>query len=76
VPRYLHLLTADPAPLAGAIIARQGAEPDAHVTVVLLADAPAPALPGGVAVARLGEAGLDHAALLALIFASDSVTVW
>jgi len=74
--RYLHLLKSDSAPLAGAVIEGTGREPDSLVTVVLLDDAPPPALPDGARVMRLGDPAPDYSRLLDLIFESDRVICW
>jgi hypothetical protein len=73
---YLHLLKADAAPLAAAGIAASRAEPGAAVTVVLLDDGPAPPLPEGVRLRRLGAGDLDYAGLVDLIFDHDHVVAW
>jgi hypothetical protein len=75
MPSYLHLLKGDSIPLAGPVIERQGREPGAAVTVVLLDGAPPPSLPPGVRVHRLGS-DLDYPGLLELIFAHDHVAAW
>ena len=74
--RHLHLLKPDAGPLAGPVIASDAGSGDVAVTVVLLDGAAAPALPAAARVLTLGANGLDHAALLNLIFESDRVTVW
>jgi hypothetical protein len=74
--RHLHLLKPDAGALAASVIETDARAADAAVTVVLLDGAPAPRLPAGARVLTLGENGLDHAALLALVFESDRVTVW
>jgi hypothetical protein len=73
---YLHLLKADSAPLAPAVIASSLREADARITVVVLDGSAAPALPGGVPVRRLAPGDLDHAGLLDLIFSHDHVVTW
>jgi hypothetical protein len=73
---FLHLVKADSAALAGAVIEANLREADARVTVVLLTGAAAPALPAGVAVRRLAPGDLDYAGLLDLIFAHDHVLTW
>jgi hypothetical protein len=73
---FLHLVKADSAALAGAVIESNLREADARVTVVLLDGAPAPALPAGVAVRRLVAGDLDYEGLLDLIFAHDHVVTW
>jgi len=74
--RHLYLLTTEASPLAVAAIASAARQPDASVTVVLPDGMPEPALPGGARVLRLGAGGLDHGALLELIFSSDHVIAW
>jgi hypothetical protein len=76
MPSLLHLVSADAGPLAAPVIERTAGEPDTAVTVVLLDGAGAPTLPPTVRVLRLGSGGLDYAALLDLIFASDRVIAW
>jgi hypothetical protein len=76
VPRYLHLLKSDSGALALPVIERVRRDPGASVTVVLLHGLPAPALPPGVEVRRLGEGDLDYAGLLDLIFDADHVVAW
>jgi hypothetical protein len=71
--RYLHLVRADAAPLAGPVIARP--EGGSEVTVVVLDGSAPPPLPEGARLLRLGE-GLDYAGLLDLIFESDHVIAW
>jgi hypothetical protein len=71
----LHLLKEAGLATALPVIERQSGEPDRRLTVVLLHGAPAPPLPDGVAVRRLGS-DLDYAELLDLIFASDHVIAW
>ena len=73
---HLHLLRADSMPLAAPVIAEVSRRPDQSVTVVVLDDSPAPALPPAVRLRRLGEAGLDYSRLLDLIFAADHVAAW
>jgi hypothetical protein len=73
---YLHLLRADSSPVALPLIAEQAGQEPGGVVVVQTDDAPAPALPAGVALHRLGHGDLDHDALLDLIFASDHVIAW
>jgi len=73
--RFLHLIKSDSPPLAAEVAARNLSEPGGEVTVVLLAGAAAPSVPGGVAVKRLGV-DLDYGQLLDLIFASDHVVTW
>ncbi len=75
MPRVLHLVKREAAPLAAAVIARSLDDPDASVTVVLLDGGPAPGLPGTTPVRRLGG-DLDHDGLLDLIFAHDHVISW
>ena len=76
MPSHLHLLKADSGLLAAPVIESAARQPHTSVTVVLLDDTGAPALPPGVRVLRLGAGGLDHAALLDLIFESDHVISW
>ena len=72
--RVLHILKGEHAAQALAVIEPQVVAGDA-VTVALLADAEAPALPASVAVRRVpGDASYDD--LLTLIFESDSVVTW
>jgi hypothetical protein len=71
----LHLVKADSAPVAPAVIAEEAGGPDTSVTVVLLDDTPAPALPATTRVRRLGH-DLDHDGLLELIFSHDRVVSW
>lgn len=73
---FLHLIKGDSAALAGAVIETALRETDAQLTVVLLDDGPAPALPAGVAVRRLAPGDLDYAGLLDLVFAHDHVITW
>ena len=72
--KALHLLPGGDCPLALPAMAQQLRDPDTAVTVVLLHDAPAPALPDGVAVRRIGD--LTYSQLLDLIFESDQVIIW
>ena len=72
--KALHLLTGGDCPLALPAIEQQLREPDTAVTVVLLHDAPVPALPDGVAVRRIED--LTYSGLLDLIFESDQVITW
>ena len=78
--RVLHLLKGDSSSAALPVIERQSRESGAEVTVVLMHEAPAPALPAGVIVHRLAENGsegsLTHSQLLDLIFQADSVISW
>lgn len=76
MPAFLHLLKADSAGLAASVVASNRREADSRVTVVLLEDTPAPALPAGVAVRRLADGDLDYKGLLDLIFAHDHVITW
>jgi hypothetical protein len=71
--RFLHLLKRDSSPLAATVVEKNGREPGAEVTVVLLDDAVEP--PAHVSVRRLGG-DLDYRQLLELIFASDHVVSW
>jgi hypothetical protein len=73
---HLHLLTVEASPLAVAAIASAAGQPEASVTVVLLDGVPEPPLPAGARVLRLGAGGLDHGALVELIFSSDHVISW
>jgi hypothetical protein len=73
---FLHLVKADSAALAGAVIESNLREVAARVTVVLLDGAPAPSLPSGVAVRRLAPGDLDYVGLLDLVFAHDHVITW
>ncbi|HEX9747901.1 MAG TPA: hypothetical protein VGB86_05785 [Methylomirabilota bacterium] len=73
---FLHLVKADSAALAGAVIESNLREADARVTVVRLDGAAAPSLPAGVAVRRLAPDDLDYAGLLDLVFAHDHVITW
>jgi hypothetical protein len=73
--RALHLVTGGPpGPLAEATIARQVAAGDA-VTVVLLGEAGARALPPEVTVERL-DGRFGYAELLDLVLGADQVTAW
>ena len=74
--KFLHLLKGDAGAIAVPVIRENSREPGVDVTVVLLHGAPDPSLPPGVRVRRLGEDGLDYAALLDLIFDSDHVVTW
>jgi len=76
VAAFLHLLRRDSSPAALPVIAAQARAGAEAVMVVQLDDAPAPALPDGVAWRRLGPGDLDHASLLDLVFASDHVIAW
>ena len=72
----LHLLKRDSPAAAVPTIVAQCGDADARVTVVLLdPSVPAPALPAGASVRRLG-ADLDHSALLDLIFDHERVVAW
>jgi hypothetical protein len=71
--RFLHLLKRDSPSMAATVAEKNGREPGAHVTVVLL-DGTLPA-PAGVTVKRLGR-DLDYGQLLDLIFESDHVVTW
>jgi hypothetical protein len=73
---FLHLLTPDAPSLALPVIEQNRREPDARITVVLLAGAAPPALPADVAVRRMAEGDLDYSSLLDLIFAADHVIAW
>jgi hypothetical protein len=73
---FLHLLKADSAALAGAVIESNLRESDARLTVVLLDDTPAPVLPAGATVRRLAPGDLDYAGLVDLIFAHEHVITW
>ena len=73
--KALHLLTGGDCSLALPAIAQQLRDPDTAVTVVLLHDAPVPALPDGVAVRRIDQ-DLTYGELLDLIFESDQVITW
>ena len=73
----LHLLRKDSTSLALPVIERAAAaSPGADITVVLLDSAPAPALPSGICLRRLGAGDLDYSALLDLIFEVDHVVAW
>ena len=74
--RFLHILKGNPASLAEPVIAEHCRQSGADVTVVLLEDAPLPALPPSARVRRLAEGDLDYASLLDLIFESDHVVTW
>lgn len=76
MPTQLHLVKADSCPLAAPVIETAARQPATTVTVVLLDEAHPPALPAGVRVLRLGDAGLDYPRLLDLIFEHDRVMVW
>ncbi len=69
----LHLLKAAASPLAIETIRQQITAGD-RVTVVLLDEAPAPAL-ADVPVRRVPDE-LDYAHLLDLVFEADQVIVW
>ena len=73
---FLHLVKADSAALAGAVIESNLREADARVTVVLLDGTAAPSLPSGVTVRRLAPGDLDYVGLLDLVFAHDHVITW
>jgi hypothetical protein len=73
---YLHLLKTDSSPSALGVIAEQARDGASKVVVVLTDQAPAPSLPPEVTRHRLGPGGLDHDALLDLIFSSDRVIAW
>jgi hypothetical protein len=73
---YLHLLRSDSSPAALPVISEQAREGARRVVVVQMDDAPAPLLPPEVTRHRLGPGGLDHDALLDLIFSSDHVIAW
>ena len=73
--KALHLLTGGDCPLALPAIERQLRDPDTAVTIVLLHEAPVPALPDGVAVRRIDQ-DLTYGELLDLIFESDQVITW
>ena len=70
----LHLLKADPTPLAVATIARQLAAGD-RVSLALLEGAPRPAHVEGTTVYGVPEE-LGYRELLELIFAADQVITW
>ncbi len=72
--KALHLLTGGDCPRALPAIEQHLRDPDTAVTVVLLHDAPVPALPDGVAVRRIED--LTYSELLDLIFESDQVITW
>ncbi|HVQ75887.1 MAG TPA: hypothetical protein VMT79_10160 [Candidatus Binatia bacterium] len=72
----LHLLRADSSAAALPAIAEGARDQSQHIIVVLTDGAPPPPLPAGIACHRLGPGGLDHAALLDLIFTSDRVIAW
>ena len=76
MPRFLHLLKADSAAVAAAIIEETCRQPGADVTVVLLDGTTPPTLPARVHIRRLGEGDLDYSSLLDLIFESDHVMSW
>jgi hypothetical protein len=73
---FLHLIKADSAALASAVIESNLREALARVTVVLLDGTTTPSLPSGVTVRRLAPGDLDYAGLLDLIFAHDHVITW
>jgi hypothetical protein len=73
---YLHLLRSDSSPAALPVIAEQARDTASRVVVVQTDDAPPAALPVEVTRHRLGPGGLDHDALLDLIFSSDHVVAW
>lgn len=72
--QVLHLFKGDHAAEAAAVISPQVAGGD-QVTVALLGDAAAPALPTGVTVHRV-PAELSYERLVEMIFASDHVVTW
>ena len=72
----LHLLKRDASPLAAPVINAMRRKTEHPVTVVLLADAVAPALAPDITVRRLADGDLDYAALLDLIFEADRVITW
>ena len=76
MPRHLHLVGPDAAPLAGPVIAAEAREPDTLVTVALLDGADGPELPPGVSVVSVEPGEVGYEALLDMIFASDQVTSW
>jgi hypothetical protein len=76
VATHLHLLRADSSPAALPVIAEQARDETSRIVVVQTDGAPAPPLPPGVTGLRLGPDGLDHNALLDLIFTSDDVIAW
>jgi hypothetical protein len=74
---FLHLLKRDSPPLARAVIAAQGRDAGACVTVVLLGDIDALDVPPGVTIRRLAPGrDLDYSDLLDLIFEADHVLTW
>ncbi len=70
----LHLLRGTRPSLAPDVVRRQVAAGD-DVTVVLLGEAPPPALPAGVVVRR-APSELAWREVVELIFAADHVTAW
>jgi hypothetical protein len=72
----LHLLRAESSPAALPVIAEQARDQASRIVVVQTDGAPPPPLPPGVTGLRLGVDGLDHDALLDLIFTSDDVIAW
>lgn len=82
----LHLVKDPRLPIARETIRRQVEDPDTRVTVVLLPQAPAAALPPADRVYRLGappageEASpyptITHDQLLDLLFEADTVVAW
>ncbi|HLC41316.1 MAG TPA: hypothetical protein VJO34_06775 [Methylomirabilota bacterium] len=80
MPSVLHLLKADSASHALAVIERQSREPGAALIVVLMRGMPTPTLPSGVTMYQLGENSaegtLTYSELLDLIFSADQVISW
>ena len=85
MPHILHLLREPGSRTALDVLAAQARDPDNRLTVVLLPGAArvASALPGEVL--RLAEGNghplspypaIDHARLLELVFAADTVVTW
>jgi hypothetical protein len=74
MPGALHLLKAGDVALAVATIEKEVAAGDA-VSVVLLHDTDAPAVPAGVAVRRV-PGDMSYEELLEAMFAADRVIAW
>lgn len=77
---FLHLIVNPATPNALEAIVLQAARADTKVMVVVGPGVPTPSLPGGIEAYRLGEPDrlpvIDHAQLLELIFAADTVVTW
>lgn len=74
--RFLHVLKSDSHSLAVPVIEAMRLDPGSTVAVVLLGDGPAPALPPGLSVRRLGPGDLDYSGFLELLFQADHVVSW